>query len=169
MKSKIIISLATIATVLGITACVSANGEKDEDVSMDKVPQEVKGTLKQYASESDVKKVKKNDEDGVEAYEFDITQGTRSYELAITPDGKFNGMEEDIQLSDMPEAAQAALKAQAGDGKLSGFEKAVDKNNKTTYEADIKKDGKKFEVAVDADGTVVSKEDASSEKDEKGD
>jgi uncharacterized membrane protein YkoI len=169
MKSKIIISLATIATVLGITACVSANGEKDEDVSMDKVPQEVKGTLKQYASESDVKKVEKNDEDGVEAYEFDITQGTRSYELAITPDGKFNGMEEDIQLSDMPEAAQAALKAQAGDGKLSGFEKAVDKNNKTTYEADIKKDGKKFEVAVDADGTVVSKEDASSEKDEKGD
>jgi hypothetical protein len=170
MKSKIIISVATIATVLGITACVSANEEKDEDVSMDKVPQAVKDTLKQYASESNVKKVEKSDEDGVEAFEFDITQGTHSYELAITPDGKFNGTEEDVQLSDMPEAAQAALKAQAGDdGKLSGFEKAVDKNNKTTYEADIKKNGKKFEVAVDADGTVVSKEDASSEKDEKGD
>ena len=150
MKSKIIISLATIATILGVTACVSANGEKDEDVSMDKVPQEVKDTLKQYAAESDVKKIEKSDEDGVVAYEFDITQGTRSYELAITPDGKFNGTEEDVQLSDMPEAAQAALKAQAGDeGKLSEFEKAVDKNNKkTTYEADIKKDDKKFEVAV---------------------
>ncbi len=72
MKSKIIISLATIATILGVTACVSANGEKDEDVSMDKVPQEVKDTLKQYVAESDVKKIEKSDEDGVVAYEFDI-------------------------------------------------------------------------------------------------
>ena len=137
---------------------------------MDKVPSAVKDTLKQYATESDVKKVEKSDEDGVEAFEFDITQGARSYELAITPDGKFNGTEEDIQLSDMPEAAQNALKAQAGDeGKLSEFEKAVDKNNKTTYEADIKNEDKKFEVAVDADGTIVSKEDISKEKDEKGD
>ncbi len=92
----------------------------------------------------------------------------RSYELAITPGRPPHGTEEDVQLSDMPEAAQAALKAQAGDeGKLSEFGKAVDKNNKTTYEADIKKDDKKFEVAVDADGTVVSKEDILPEKEKK--
>ncbi len=29
-----------------------------------------------------------------------------------------------------------------------------------TYEADIEKDGKKFEIAVDADGKVISKESA---------
>lgn len=70
----------------------------------------------------------------------------------------------------MPEAAQAALKAQDGDeGKLSEFEKAVDKNNKTSYEADVKKEDKKLEIAVDADGTVISKEDISKEKDKKGD
>jgi hypothetical protein len=43
-------------------------------------------------------------------------------------------------------------------GKISGGEKAVDKDNKVTYEADIEKDGKKTEVAVNADGKVVSTE-----------
>ena len=64
----------------------------------------------------------------------------------------------------MPAAAQAVLKVQAGDGKLSGFEKAVDQNHKTTYEADIEKNGKKSEVAVDANGNVVSTESADKEK-----
>lgn len=168
MKLKFIIrNLFVIAVSLGVTACVSANEEKEETVSMDKVPQAVKDTLKQYASESDVKTVEKGDQDGTKVFEFDITHGKHSFEVAITPDGKFIGTEEDIQLADMPEAAQAALKAQAGDGKLSGFEKAVDKDNKTTYEADIQKGGKKFEVAVDAYGKVVSTESADNEKAEK--
>lgn len=165
MKLRSIVrNLFVIAVSLGITACVSANEEKEETVSMDKVPQAVKDTLKQYASESDVKTVEKGDQDGTKVFEFDITHGKRSFEVAITPDGKFMGTEEDIQLTDMPEAAQSALKAQAGGGKLSGFEKAVDKDNKTTYEADIEKGGKKSEVAVDADGKVVSTESADKEK-----
>jgi uncharacterized membrane protein YkoI len=165
MKSRhIIMSLAAVAVSVGITACVSAGGEKEDAVSMDKVPQAAKDALEQYASESDVKGVEKGDQDGTKVYEFDITQGARSFELAVTPDGKFMGTEENIQLTDMPEAAQAALKAQTGDGKLSGFEKAVGQNHKTTYEADIEKNGKKTEVAVDADGNVVSTESADKEK-----
>src|SRR5579871_6839912 len=168
MKLKSVVrNLFVVAVCMGITACVSADEEKEETVSMDKVPQAVKDTLKQYASESDVKTAEKGDQDGTKVFEFDITQGKHSFEVAIATDGTFMGTEEDIQLTDMPEAAQAALKAQAGDGKMSGFEKAVDKNHKTTYEADIKKGGKKFEVAVDADGKVVSTESADKEKAEK--
>lgn len=168
MKLKPVIrNLFVVAVSLGITACVSANEEKEETVSMDKVPQAAKDTLKQYAAESDVKSVEKGDQDGAKVFEFEIAQSKHSFEVAITPDGKFMGTEEDIQLADIPDAAQTALKAQAGDSKMSGFEKAVDKNHKTTYEADIEKGGKKFEVAVDADGKVVSTESADKEKDEK--
>jgi hypothetical protein len=167
MKLKSIVrNLFVIALSIGMSACVSAGEEKEETVSMDKVPQAVKDTLKQYASESDVKTVEKGDQDGTQVYEFDITQGKHSFEVAIAPDGTFMGTEEDVQLTDMPGAAQAALKAQAGDSKMSGFEKAVDKNHKTTYEANIEKGGKKSEVAVDADGKVVSTESAE-KKDEK--
>lgn len=173
MKSKYIInSLAVAALCLGINGCATAGEEKEDAVSMDKVPQAVKDTLKQYAAESDVKAVEKGDQDGTKVYEFDIQQGARKFEVAITPDGKFNGTEEDMDLSAMPDAARQALQGQAAGGKISGGEKAVDANNKVTYEADIEKDGKKSEVAVDAAGNVVStesanKEEGKKEKDEK--
>jgi uncharacterized membrane protein YkoI len=57
--------------------------------------------------------------------------------------------------------------ATAGGGKLSEFEKATDAEGKVTYEADIDKDGKKSEVAVDAEGKVVSMESASGDKEDK--
>jgi uncharacterized membrane protein YkoI len=157
--------LAVLAAITGFTASALAGEEKEESISLDQVPQSVKDTLKQYAADSDVKTVVKGDQDGTKVFEFDIEQGARKFEVAISTKGKFMGTEEDVQLSDMPQPAQDALKAQGGDGKLSGFEKAVDQNNKATYEADIEKDGKKSEVAVDADGKVVSTEAAGAEKD----
>lgn len=156
-----IIALAAIAS----TATIARAGEKEETISLDKVPDAVHKALAAYAQDSEVKKVELGDQDGKKVYEFDIEQGGKSFEVALSKKGKFMGREEDIQLSDMPEAAQAALKTEAGDGKLSGFEKAEDKNHKITYEADIEKGGKKIEVAVDENGKVISKEDASDEKD----
>jgi len=158
MKLKhVIVGLVVAGLMGGFTAKVWA-GEEEDAVTMDKVPQKVKDTLKNYAAESDVKKVEKGEDDGKKVYEFDIEQGSRKFEVSITTKGKFWGTEEDMELSAMPDAAQKALTAQAAGGPISGGEKAVDKDNKVTYEADITKDGKKMEVAVDADGKVVSTE-----------
>ncbi|HTA28930.1 MAG TPA: hypothetical protein VK731_00520, partial [Candidatus Cybelea sp.] len=76
----------------------------------------------------------------------------------------YMGTEEDVAFKDMPEAVQKALNEQANGGKVSGCEKAVDAKNKVSYEADIEKDGKKFELAVDADGKVINKDSESKEK-----
>lgn len=158
-------SLAAVAVIAGFAASVRAE-EKEETVTMDQVPQKVKDTLKTYAAESDVKKIEKGDADGTKVFEFDIEQGTRKFEVAITPKGKFWGTEEDMELTAMPDAVQKALNAQAVGGTISGGEKALDKDNKVTYEANIEKGGKKFEVAVDVSGKVLSTEAAES-KDEK--
>jgi hypothetical protein len=168
MKSKHIITcLAAVVVGVGASACLTSNDEKEETVSMDKVPQVVKDTLKKYAAESDVKKAEEGDEDGTKEFEFDVTQGTRKFEVAITPDGKYLGTEEDMDLAGMPDAVQKTLTSQAAGGKISGGEKAVDANNKVTYEADIQKDGKKFEVAVDANGTLLKTESEDKEKSDK--
>jgi uncharacterized membrane protein YkoI len=166
MKSKYIITTAAaFALVAGLAVHAFAAEEKEEAITLDKVPKPVKEALAKYATDAEVKKVEKGDEDGKTVYEFDIEQGTRKYELSLSRKGKFMGTEEDMDLSAMPEAARKALTDQATGGKLSGGEKAVDKNNKVTYEADIEKNGKKTEVAVDADGKVISTEAAGAEKD----
>ena len=163
--SHSLLSLVVTALIVGGPAAVYA-AETEETVTMDKVPAKVHTTLATYAKDSEVTKIEKGDEDGTKVFEFDITQGTRSYELAISKKGKYMGTEEDIQLTDMPDAVQTALKAQAGDGTLSGFEKATDKNQVVSYEADVtSKAGKKTEVTVDATGKVTGTEDASADKD----
>jgi uncharacterized membrane protein YkoI len=168
MKSKYtIIKAVMLATVAGMAVNGCASEEADDAISLDKVPAAVKTTLASYAAVADVKKTELGDQDGTKVYEFDIEQGARKFEVAITPDGKFNGTEEDMALSAMPAAAQKALTDAAAGGTISGGEKAVDGNNKVTYEADIEKGGKKSEAAVDADGKVVSTESAAAGKDEK--
>ncbi len=159
-----ILTLAALALATAVPATVYGE-EKEETVSLDKVPSAVHKTLSTYAKDSEVTKVEKGEEDDTKVFEFNITQGTHSFELTISKKGKYLGQEEDIQLSDMPEAAQAALKAQAGSATLSDFEKATDKDQAVTYEGTFEKNGKKLEVAVDANGKVISTEDASAEKD----
>lgn len=151
-------AIAIVGVIAGCAALKESNAENDETVSMSAVPAAVKQTLKDYASESDVKTASMGDQDGTKVYEFDIQQGARKFELTVTPGGKFMGTEEDVEFSTLPAAAQATLTAQAQGGKLEGCEKAVDQNHKTTYEGVIDKNGKKIEVAVDADGKVVSTE-----------
>jgi uncharacterized membrane protein YkoI len=163
--NKNVIVLIAMAAIAGTVTVTRAGEEKEETLSLDKVPDVVHKALAAYAQDTEVKKAEVGDEDGKKVYEFDIEQGGKSFELSFSKKGKFMGREEDIQLSDMPAAAQTALQGQAGDGKLSGFEKAEDKDHKITYEADIEKGGKKTEVAVDENGKVISTEDASADKD----
>jgi len=166
MKNKhSILALATLAAIALGTASTFAGDEKDEVITLDKVPAAVHKTLAEYAQDSEVKKVEITEQDDKKVYEFDIEQGTKKFELTLSKKGKFVGKEEDIQLTDMPEAAQTALKAQAEGGKLSDFEKAEDAHHKITYEGVIEKNGKKVEVTVDAVGKVVSTEAVDAEKD----
>jgi hypothetical protein len=166
MKSKHHIVALAVAAVTSLSLSAYAGEEKDEALSLDKVPDAVHKALAAYAQDSEVKKVEEGDQDGKKVFEFDIEKAGKSFELSFSKKGKFMGREDEIQLTDMPDAAQAALKAQAGDaGKLSGFEKAEDADHKITYEAIIEKNGKKTEVAVDDNGKVISTEDASEGKD----
>ena len=158
MKTNhIISSLAALAIIAGI-AVPALGEEKEETIAFDKVSAKVKATLAKYAAEADVKKVEKGDEDGTKVYEFDIEQGAHKFEVTISKKGKYLGQEEDVELSAVPDAAQKGLTTAAAGGKLSGFEKATDAEGKVTYEADLDKDGKKSEIAVDADGKVVRTE-----------
>lgn len=167
MKKNHLMKTGLWALCLAATMAVYADEEKEEKVTLDQVPQIVKDALKPYAAEADVKGVEKGDQDGTKVYEFDIQQGTHKFEVAISTDGKYQGQEEDVELSSIPAAAQKALNDKAAGGKISGCEKATDKDGKVTYEADIEKDGKKAEVAVDAAGKVATTEDAEEKGKEK--
>jgi uncharacterized membrane protein YkoI len=174
---QICMSLATVALVFGLNTSayaaqskpsaqpkVEAGDENDEVIPMAKVPKVVRDTLSQYAKESEVQSASKGDVDGTAVYEFDIVQGAKKFEVAITPKGAFFGSEEVVQLADVPEPTRSTFNKQAQGGKIVSVEKAVDKNKKTSFEAIIEKSGKQTEVVVDLTGKVVSTEKVKAEK-----
>jgi len=77
---------------------------------------------------------------------------------------KEKSKEEKVALSDLPAAVQAAIQAKAEGGTVGEIEKET-KGSKVAYEAKVTdKDGKKIEVVVAEDGTVLKVEDDDEEQ-----
>ena len=66
---------------------------------------------------------------------------------------------------DIPLAVQATIKQEQGDGKVHDFQR-VNENDGTTYVVGLTIEGKKYKLALDAAGRVMSKE-LDEDKDEK--
>lgn len=64
-----------------------------------------------------------------------------------------------VQMKDLPPAVQKTVQEQTRNAKLRGFAKEVE-NGKTYYEAETTVNGKSRDVLIDADGTVVEVEEA---------
>lgn len=60
-----------------------------------------------------------------------------------------------VTIDQVPSLVAQTLLSEAGTGTIDEIEQE-EKNGVVTYEADITKDGKKFEVKVAADGTLIS-------------
>jgi hypothetical protein len=63
-------------------------------------------------------------------------------------------VEEEVALESIPGAARAAIEKAAGDGKIAKVEK-VSGGKETAYEAGLRKNGKRSEVKVSADGRLL--------------
>jgi uncharacterized membrane protein YkoI len=132
--------------------------EHDQPIALAKVPQAVRTTLNQYAKDSEIKTATKGDADGTAVYEFTIEQGTRKLEVSITPKGEFFGSEEEIALTDVPEAARATITKLGTGATIVSIERAEDRKHTVSYEAVVDKAGKKTEYAVSAAGKVIGTE-----------
>jgi hypothetical protein len=70
-----------------------------------------------------------------------------------------------VTIDQVPDAVAQTLLNEAGNGTIDEIVQET-KKDVVTYEADITKDGKKFEVKVAADGTLISSKEEKDEGDE---
>jgi uncharacterized protein YxeA len=151
--------LITVVSVVAVGCAIQALAqgkpeERDQILKMSQVPQKVQQAIKAYASAAEIKQITKGDVDGTIAYEFQIEKGGRKSEVSITPDGTFLTSEEDIPLSEIPDAARKLVSAQAAGGRVVSTEKVVE-HGTTAFEAVIEKGGKQTEISVTPDGKIV--------------
>lgn len=67
------------------------------------------------------------------------------------------GKEVKVTLQQLPKAVKATLLREVGNGTIDEIEKSKE-NGKTVYSADITKDGKKYDVDIAANGTLLKTE-----------
>lgn len=165
---KMLIAVVLFAAVVCL-AVYAAEAAKDEQM---KLPDAVTAAIKALYPQGEIEEVKQETEDGVMVYEVEVEQGEKEVELTITPEGTVMEEEQEIEVKDLPAAAQQAV---AG-AKVKEVSKEVNyytvKDKKLqklaspelSYSVEIEKDGKVTEMEFNADG-VLQKEEAGDDED----
>ena len=123
-------------------------------VRLQDLPLAVQNTIRQETKDSKIRGFSKEIENGKTFYEAEtITTGGQSRDILMDPAGTVVEVEQEIALDSVAEPAQKALRSAAGTGKILKVE-AVTRGAIVSYEAVVRKGGKKTEVAVSADGTL---------------
>ncbi len=161
--SRIIWCLAAAAIVAATGIKAFAKEEEEEALAMSQLPAAAQKTIKGQVSQDDIQKIAKEEEDGKAAFEVKVVKGDKKSEVTVAADGTLLSVEEEVALSDVPEAAAKTLADQTGGGKIGKIEK-VTENGKTVYETVVKKGDKKSEIQVDLAGKVVATEDKAKDK-----
>ena len=127
------------------------------------LPDAVKAAIAASYPGAEIEEVEKECE-GVKLYEVELEQNEKEMEVTFAKDGAIVEVETKVSMESLPKAVSKAITEAAAGAKIKKVEKeviyAVVKlvkldTPKTVYEAKLIKGGKKGEIEVAADGTVL--------------
>jgi len=99
-------------------------------------------------------------EHGKTVYEAEMIVDGHSKDIQIAEDGTLNEVEEEVAFSSLSANVQAALKAKAGEAKITKVESLAKQNKLVAYEAATLKGTKRGEIQVGPDGGKLSQQDS---------
>lgn len=127
------------------------------------LPDAVKAAINTSYPKAEIEEVEAECE-GLKVYEVELEQNDQELELTLAKDGTIIEVETKVCMESLPKAVADAITKVAEGAKIKKVEKEVTHaelkfvkldDPKTTYEAKIIKDGKKTEIKIAADGTVL--------------
>jgi uncharacterized membrane protein YkoI len=133
-----------------ITLLVGSGMAAETKVKLADLPAPVQKTILEQTKNAELKGLSKETENGKTFYEIETIANGKSRDLLVDTTGQIVEIEEATTLESVPAAVKAVL---APKGKILKIE-TVTKGSAVSYEALVSKNGKKSEVAVEADGTI---------------
>lgn len=163
----LLVLVVIVAMSLPLAAAEKCEKGEDVKVTVNDLPPAVAATLQQAVGSGAIQEIEK-EADG--SYSADVIKDGQKYEIEIAPDGKLlkNQIDEEnesrhegndkdevaVTLNDVPAAVAATIQNAAAGGTIDEISKET-KGDKTFYEAKITVNGKKSEVKVSEDGSLV--------------
>jgi uncharacterized membrane protein YkoI len=173
MKRWLLVSIATLGMVLFV-AMIQA---KEGPGKMTELPKLVMAAIQNLFPSATVEKTEPENI-FIKAYEVELKEGTEARSAIVSPDGAVVSVESTIAAEVLPDAVSKAISEKLKGGKVLGVEKEETYMElqlvklvqpKTTYEAKVTVDGKTYEIAVDAAGTVLEMKAEKGDKEEEAD
>jgi uncharacterized membrane protein YkoI len=144
MRTNMTVAVLSVAFL--VTAAAS-----EKKVQMKDLPLAVQKAVEAETKGATLKGLAKAVEKGQTFYEAETTVNGHTRDLLFDATGKLVEIEEELAMDNAPDAVKSAL---AGKGKVLKLE-SVKKGDTITYEAQVERNGKKSEVALDASGKPI--------------
>lgn len=180
-------AIGLVVLVMGILGAVTALAYDEVKVTLKEVPDAVRATILREAGDAKVTEIERETKNGKTTYEAEFVQNGKEIEIKIAPDGTLLGREvedqdddenhdgddgakddgdsdddhgagsKEMRFNQLPSAAQKAIRALAGDAKITEVEQEKSRGA-TVYAAEWIVKGVEHEAVVTADGTLVETE-----------
>ena len=123
-------------------------------VKMKDLPPAVQRTVQEQSKGATLRGLSTEVEHGKTIYEVEMTVNGRGKDVSMDASGTVIEVEEEVALGSIPAAARTAIEKAAAGGKIAKVEK-VTRGKEIAYEAALRKYGKRSEVRVSADGSML--------------
>jgi hypothetical protein len=168
MMTRLLGCVAVFAAVLTL-GVYSRAADEEGKIELKDVPAKIKDAVKVKYPKAEIVSAEKGDVDGTKVFEFKLKEGSKEWEVAFTPDGKFHSSEEPLKESELPAKVKDAFKKKYGDAKIVSIEKETSgegKEAKIVFEIVLEKDKEKLEAQFDPDGKFLGEEKVKEKKEE---
>lgn len=145
---------ATLATIC-IASTLSAWAQ-EKKIDQFNLPPAVQKTVQEQSKGATIKGYSTEREHGKTVYEAEMMVDGHSKDIQIAEDGTLNEVEEEVAFPSLSANVQAALKAKAGEAKITKVESLTKRNKLVAYEAATLKGTKKGEIQVGPEGGKLS-------------
>jgi uncharacterized membrane protein YkoI len=154
INSRVVLIFVFFLLFFGLTANSFAQHKKYKESDM---PKAVIETFNKMYPNATVIGYDIENEDGNKFYEIESKEGNISRDLQFNEDGSISEIEEQMNISDLPDKVVSAINTKYPNGTILKAEK-VTKNSETLYETVVKNGKKKHEVRVNSGGDIISVE-----------
>ena len=139
----------------------------EKKVKMKDLPEAVRKTVQEQSKGATIRGLAKEVEDGMTFYEAELTVNGHNRDVLIDRTGAVVEIEEQVALSSLPAEVKATIQKAAGKGKITSVESITKNNTLEAYEAHVNTGGKKSEIKVAPNGTLINAEKEQGEREEK--
>ncbi len=143
--------------LLGCMLVAAATSAQEQSIGKKNVPKAVVETFRKSYPNATIKGYAKEVDEGKTVYEIESTEGNVHRDVTYAADGILQTIEESLPFSDLPEPVRNTITKEYPKGKISISEKVI-KGSTTQFEVLVKSTGRKYELVLNGDGTLVKKE-----------